>query len=603
MQKQLQPVPPAEEASLAYFLEVRSFLSRLKQNRSQYLNSRDVLQSYQQVLTKVCELDAIRKAAHHIPADSTTTLIHNVKLHNRVDSVLDDVFQLLSLSFLTVGLKNSAPATYASLSTVQRLLEHLDESNVFTHHDLRPIKERLDEISQIVARSSCVPESDDTGIAIDLTKVEDEEDRNKIEQDLLLRAKLKHCLQEYEHIESKIEEIDSGLQSTMEKLFQLRRGLLSLAASAKTQPGTGEPKAACSAAFQKSDQEKLHALKTDLEEIESRRDPSGKFISSETGEVVERGQNVLNGLLDDCNDLVRDLFHHAGNAVSLDSKLQPIYDNLIDIKTTLENLLVTRRWTLRETDLFGYQKRLSEIDKLRVGGKFPTDSSETKGQSILLYLLRRCYAIIYKLLECSEPVSEALQKMHNQLSTVRRCLLELKRMGGVENDRELYPYQMKLASLDNLRVDGKFYDSEGNIPEGQGTLNALLAECFDILHELKIEAEERHRSDGEADDVASQETTDQPDTTVDPPKSTDHSLRATRTASPFATSRDYRGKPHTTKFVDTARRSRTYDDNRGDNDNDDDDDDDDDEGYSANYSEHSYEDDEDDYATTSHAED
>jgi hypothetical protein len=38
-----------------------------------------------------------------------------------VDVVLDDVFQLLSLSFLTVGVR-SAPATYASLTTVKVVL-------------------------------------------------------------------------------------------------------------------------------------------------------------------------------------------------------------------------------------------------------------------------------------------------------------------------------------------------------------------------------------------------------------------------------------------------------------------------------------------------
>ena len=162
--------------------------------------------------------------------------------------------------------------------------------------------------------------------------------------------------------------------------------------------------------------------------------------------------------------------------------------------------MITRRWTLRETDLFSYQKKLNEIDSKRVKGKFPTKTQDSKGQSILLYLLRRCYAIIYKLLESSEPVSEALQPVHNQLSTVRRCLLELKRMGGVNNERELYPYQMKLASLDNLRTDGIFYDSDGNIPEGQGILNALLAECFDIMHELKVEAEERAQNTNSSDD-------------------------------------------------------------------------------------------------------
>lgn len=105
-------------------------------------------------------------------------------------------------------------------------------------------------------------------------------------------------------------------------------------------------------------------------------------------------------------------------------------------------------------------------------------------------------------MESSEPVSESLQPIHNQLSTVRKCLLEIKRVDGLNNLRELYPFQFKLASLDNLRSDGKFIINN-TIPEGQGTLNALLAECFDIIYELKIELEEKEdNEDIEEDDPA-----------------------------------------------------------------------------------------------------
>lgn len=579
-------VPHEEEEILTYFLDVRSFLSKMKQNRSQFLNSKDVMDTYQKVLTKVRELDELRKNSHATPSNSATTLIHSSELHNRVDSVIDDVFQLLSLSFLTVGLKNSAPATYASLSTVQSLLEHLNESNVYTHHDLRPIKERLNEVSAIVEQNKYVSNSDTKSVNADADDIgefalqKDEElNKNKIEEDLLLRAKLKHCIDEYNAIESKLEEIHPDLQSTMEALFQIRRGLLSLASSTKRphQKQLVPDPAVLSVESEASEKknvlpdqvidEKLKQLQEQLEKLESHRDINGKFKSLETDKVEEKGQNVLNGLLDDCHDLVNDLSHQKDGGISLDTKLQPIYDQLVDIKTTLENLLVTRRWTLRETDLFTYQKKLGEIDNLRVNGKFPTDHPDSKGQSILLYLLRRCYAIIYKLLESSEPVSESLQRVHNQLSTVRRCLLELKRMGGVDNDRELYPYQMKLASLDNMRVDGKFYDTDGNIPEGQGTLNALLAECFDIIHELKIEAEERveERVDIHDDGEESVEMTKDP------------------------TMRDVQERP-TARYMDVY----AHDDEGNDDDDEDDADD-------NNFSEHSY--DEEEYTTTSYADD
>ena len=63
----------------------------------------------------------------------------------------------------------------------------------------------------------------------------------------------------------------------------------------------------------------------------------------------------------------------------------------------------------------------------------------------LLYLIRRSYAYIYALLISSEPVSEALLPVYNQLQTLRRCLIEVKESGGVSNSRELYPYSMKVC--------------------------------------------------------------------------------------------------------------------------------------------------------------
>ncbi|CAL9729416.1 cu(2+) suppressing and bleomycin sensitive protein 1 [Monosporozyma unispora] len=492
-------IPKEEAGILNYLLEVRTSLAKLKQNRTQFLNSKEVQNTYQDVLTKVRELDEIRKSN---TTSNEATLIHDSDLHNRVDSVLDDVFQLLSLSFLTVGLKNSAPATYASLSTVQNLLEHLEESKIYTHHDLKPIKERLDEISQIVEKSCSQPLSDVSNEEEALTNIDTERNKNKLEQDLLLRTKLQHCIDQYNKIESNLEDIDPDLNAYMEKLYIIRRGLLSLIQSLKNPSDSTSNNQIQDVNNNKIDfvTKKYTVLKSQLEEIETEvRNSNEDLMPGQT----RKGESVLNGLLDDCNDLVNDLSYQSEDGqslkISLDPYLQEIYDKLIVIKTSLANLMITRRWTLRETDLFSYQKQLSEIDSKRVHGKFPTKSGNSKGQSILLYLLRRCYAIIYKLLESSEPVSESLQPIHNQLSTVRRCLLELKRMGGVENERELYPYQMKLASLDNLRTDGKFYDSDGNIPEGQGILNALLAGCFDIIHELKVEAEERENSESDND--------------------------------------------------------------------------------------------------------
>lgn len=39
-----------------------------------------------------------------------------------------------------------------------------------------------------------------------------------------------------------------------------------------------------------------------------------------------------------------------------------------------------------------------------------------------------------------------------------------------------------------MRVDGKFLVGS-DIPEGQGSVNALLAECFELNYELRVDAE------------------------------------------------------------------------------------------------------------------
>lgn len=42
-----------------------------------------------------------------------------------------------------------------------------------------------------------------------------------------------------------------------------------------------------------------------------------------------------------------------------------------------------------------------------------------------------------------------------------------------------------------MRIDGKF--SVGTeIPEGQGSVNSLLAECFELSYEMRIQAEENN---------------------------------------------------------------------------------------------------------------
>lgn len=370
---------------------------------------------------------------------------------NRLDAVLDDVFQLLSLAFLTVGMNRSIPSTFASLSTVHRLLLHLQDSKIYSDNDTGPIRQRLDDIKSILR------EGDKTNVPPEIVGI--------------FTQKVKVCDQALEDVEQSMNDVSSGLNPMLRRLVTIKREILAIGSKPSYSPLS------------------LMPIKEKLTTIENER-VDGKFVSAD-GSIVTEGQGTLSGLLEECHNLLNDFMASSEPTKNyIPEGLKPTYNELTSMKAKLESLLITHRWTLRGTDLYSYQRNLQTIEKIREDGKFAELTKDwPKAQLIILYLVRRCYAILYKLLESTEPVSESLIPLHNQLSTVRRCLLEVQRVGGVSSMRELYPYQMKLASIDDLRVDGKFMVGD-SVPEGQGMLNALLAECFDITHELSVQIKE-----------------------------------------------------------------------------------------------------------------
>lgn len=50
-----------------------------------------------------------------------------------------------------------------------------------------------------------------------------------------------------------------------------------------------------------------------------------------------------------------------------------------------------------------------------------------------------------------------------------------------------------------MKVDGKFVIN-GDIPEGQGSVSELLAECFDLIYDLRLAAEEATEEDNDDDE-------------------------------------------------------------------------------------------------------
>jgi len=365
---------------------------------------------------------------------------------------MESCFQLLSLFYLTIGRNNELPAAFALTSTIKRLLDHLTEVDLYSAKDLDSISSTLEKLSKMIAQAE---------------QGEGQEHHSPYLLKLVSR-RVDRCKEMNVNLQNRLGRFGECLLDKHEKLISILRSI-SLA-NTKSHFSSTEVK----------------KLRSQLLEVGESRN-GGKFCSAD-GSNPPGAEEVLD-LYERCVKWSDMVLERKGQVAD---QWRPIYDQLISIRNELEKLSLTQAWSLRETDLYDYQRQLDKIDESRQGGNFQDEKgrgADLWTQRTMLYLIRRSYAYIYQFMISSEPVSEALLPVYNQLQTLKRCLLEVKESGGVSSVRELYPYSMKLNSLDNMRKDGKFVIN-GDIPEGQGSVSELLAECFDINYELRVAAEQ-----------------------------------------------------------------------------------------------------------------
>ncbi|KAI9480642.1 MAG: hypothetical protein EXX96DRAFT_563599 [Benjaminiella poitrasii] len=417
------PVPTEEIPVLESLITIRHKLYALKKDRDSYPDKDLVISLYKETEKQVELVDAIR-----------TGDIWNSR--NRLNDVLDDIMALLSLFFMSIGRNRESPAVYVQLVTVERYLEQISLMGTYTDTILLENQERLKDIEDILY-------SDSTNSCF--VKV--------------LKHKLKKCDQALSTLLSTVQDVSDTLKPLHEELLSIRRKLATLA-----QKQSGYSKA------------EIEEILGKLRELDNTK--------IELFKSNPKGKELIEGLLEQLHEEAQDLRASTDNNIS--ESLVPIVERLKKIRTQLDRLALTHKWTLRETDLYAYHLQLQDIEKLRTNGHFKDQTLDSipEGQAVVNFLLRGCYRIMTKMLSENVPVAEALMPIHNQLSTVRRCLIEVTKWGKPDSVRDLYPYQMKLASIDNMRVNGTFCDEEGNIPEGQAVCVSLLNECYDILHEL-----------------------------------------------------------------------------------------------------------------------
>ncbi|KAI4281043.1 MAG: hypothetical protein L6R35_005761 [Caloplaca aegaea] len=384
------PLDPREQSIFDRILGVWDSLSLLKQDRSTYIKSHDVLNLHEELVEQVHLLNVIREEQ-----DKPLEL-------NRVDYILDECFQLISLFFLTIGRNNEAPAVYSMTSTIKRLLDHLKEAAFYSPKDLESISQKLDSMEEIIKLGKATQSPH-------LLK--------------FLENRLNRCRHILAELQSSLADLSPQLIPVYERLVSILRSIS--AANTRQKFPTAEVQ---------SFQDQLREVQTTMVD--------GKFLADDG--TAPAGQHVATELLHRCLKWSELVLARQGK---IDERFKPTYDKLCEVLNQLEKLSITQAWSLRETDLYDYQRRLDKIDESRINGNFEDQSgvkADLHTQRTLLYMIRRSYAYIYTLIISSEPVSEALLPVFNQLQTLRRCLMEVQRSGGVLSPRELYPYSMKV---------------------------------------------------------------------------------------------------------------------------------------------------------------
>ena len=431
---------------------IKAELCQIRQDRTRYVKADEVLKLYLQFQDALVGIS---------PSDRKDN-----------DKLISDIMLLLSLSFITVGFTRHITSQYARALTLRMLFMFLIADPAFTFKELQVLKSSLDRLKD-------ASQGDDGTEAPVIT---------------LMKERYMALVSEIEEWYDKVSTVISQLPETVwpihNQVIHLRRDILAEVINPE---------------FSKSRLEqygnKLRKIQFHMAQSEEEPSPIVEYQIKKAFTLVEYFSNGIS----------------KADIETEDPQLYPIFTTLRETLSEIDVFVLTRRWTMRCSDLFERMESLLNMESLLlVNTKCPSKLNQPTGPIridpsrkywyLCTYVARRTWALIFRLLDTTEPVSEALSSIYNQLSTLRRCLVEVQD-AGVSNHRELYPYQMKLDSLERLRVDGKFVVN-GEIPPGQGLINGLLAQCYDMILELEVEIDEKQGDESENENDYSDGYTD-----------------------------------------------------------------------------------------------
>ena len=122
----------------------------------------------------------------------------------------------------------------------------------------------------------------------------------------------------------------------------------------------------------------MQKYKAQLKEIAEKR-VNGNFVNAEG--KVPAGNDEVSDLLSRCLLWADIVLERKG---VIPDEFKPMYTTLVGIRNDLEKLSITQAWSLRETDLYDFQRQLDKFDEARVDGNWVDED----GKPAELYVQR-----------------------------------------------------------------------------------------------------------------------------------------------------------------------------------------------------------------------
>ena len=231
------------------------------------------------------------------------------------------------------------------MSTIKRILDHLKEAAFLSEKDLGSMNQQLGQYRQC------------------LNQHREDADPHLV---TLLEARMAICQTMIDELHHILSRLSPELKPYWEKLVSILRSLSGLNVRAK---------------FPRAEVEEFHQQLKEIQEAlndKDRIDSSQPLVQqyydkveNKTNPATATGQELVSDLLARCVIWVQLIQQKPGYIAE---GFRDLFEKLLSMRNALESKSLVLAWSLRETDLYDYQRKLDRIDESRTeDGNFKDD--------------------------------------------------------------------------------------------------------------------------------------------------------------------------------------------------------------------------------------